>query len=145
MTTPGNVTDYEAIRAFIRDEIAPIYDVREIAYDRWNATQLITQLGEDGATCVPIGQGYASMSAPAKQFEALVLSGKIRHGGHPVLRWMAANVSVEQDAAGNIKPSKAKSADKIDGIVAAVMACNRATVATTPPPSVYDTRGVRFL
>jgi phage terminase large subunit-like protein len=145
MTTPGNVTDYEAIRAFIRDEIAPIYDVREIAYDRWNATQLITQLGEDGATCVPVGQGYASMSAPAKQFEALVLSGKIRHGGHPVLRWMASNVSVEQDAAGNIKPSKAKSTDKIDGIVAAVMACNRATVATAPPQSVYDTRGVRFL
>jgi len=136
-TTPGNITDYDQIREFIRG-LAERYRIREIAYDRWNATQLITQLQEDGANCVPVGQGYASLSAPAKEFEALVLGRRIRHGGNPVLRWMAANVAIEGDAAGNIKPSKSKSTERIDGIVSAIMACGRAVGRTADEPVTVE-------
>ncbi len=80
---------------------------------------------------VPYGQGYADMSAPAKALEALIVSGKLRHGHHPVLRWMASNASIEMDAAGNIKPSKRKSTQKIDGIIATIMALGRA-ISTAP-------------
>jgi phage terminase large subunit-like protein len=125
IATEGNVTDYDVIREHMR-ELAERFDVRCIAYDRWNATQLITQLQGDGAECVPIGQGMVSMSAPAKELEKLLLGGAIRHGGNPVLRWMASNVAIEQDAAGNIKPSKRKSTERIDGIVAACMALSEA-------------------
>ena len=82
----------------------------------------------DGFTVVPFGQGFASMTAPAKELERLLLERKLRHGGHPVLRWMASNVAVDQDPAGNLKPSKAKSTERIDGIVALVMAIGRAMV-----------------
>jgi phage terminase large subunit-like protein len=95
--------------------------------------------GEEGFEIVAFGQGYASMNAPTKKLEELVLSGKILHGGHPVLRWMAGNVSLEQDAADNWKPSKKKSRERIDGIVALIMAIDR---ATTQPSSVYDRRGI---
>ncbi|NLX25090.1 MAG: terminase large subunit, partial [Lentisphaerae bacterium] len=78
------------------------------------------------ATMVPFGQGFASMSGPTKELLNLVLSHKIRHGGNPVLRWMADNVVVQKDAAGNIKPDKEKSTEKIDGIVALIMALDRA-------------------
>lgn len=125
--TEGNITDYDYIRERIR-ELAGIYDIAEIGYDRWNATQLVTQLVEDGAQMVPVGQGFASMSAPAKAMEALIIGRRLRHDGNPVLRWMAGNVSARQDPAGNIKPDREKSADKIDGIVALVMALSRAVV-----------------
>lgn len=136
-TTPGNVCDYDAIRECIR-ELAEEFDIREIGYDRWGATQLVTQLQGDGATCVPIGQGFSSLSGPTKELEKLVLSGSLQHGGHPVLRWMAGNVAIEQDAAGNIKPSKKASTEKIDGIVALVMALDRATRNPEPQPSVWE-------
>lgn len=123
-TTPGNVCDYDVVREDIR-ELAELYDIQEIAYDRWGATQLVTQLQADGATCVPLGQGFSSLSAPTKELDKLIVSQGIRHGGHPVLRWMAGNVAIEQDAAGNIKPSKKKSTEKIDGIVALIMALDR--------------------
>jgi phage terminase large subunit-like protein len=139
-TTPGNVCDYDVIREQIRD-LAEEFEIKEIAYDRWGATQLVTQLQADGATCVPIGQGFASMSAPMKELDKLVASGDLRHGGHPVLRWMAGNVAIEQDAAGNVKPSKKKSSEKIDGIVALVMAIDRAT-RNAHAGSVYDSSEV---
>lgn len=135
-TTPGNVCDYDVIRERIR-ELSEAYEIREIAYDRWGATQLVTQLQSDGAECVPFGQGFASMSAPAKELDKLIVSHGLRHGGHPVLRWMAGNVAIEQDAAGNLKPSKKKSREKIDGIVALIMALDRATRAESGS-SVYD-------
>jgi phage terminase large subunit-like protein len=135
-TTSGNVCDYDVIREFVR-ELADEFDIREIAFDRWGATQLVTQLQGDGATCVPIGQGFASLSAPTKELEKLILSGQVRHGGHPVLRWMAGNVAVEQDPAGNVKPSKKKSTERIDGVVALVMALDRA-IRTEHATSVYD-------
>ena len=124
-TTPGNIIDYDRIRARING-LGKKFRIREIAIDRWNATQITTQLDGDGFTVFPFGQGYASMSAPMKELEKLVLGQQIRHGGNPVLRWMASNVAAQTDAAGNIKPAKDKSADRIDGIVATIMGLDRA-------------------
>jgi phage terminase large subunit-like protein len=126
--TEGDVVDYDRIRARI-NELGQAYHVKEIAIDRWNSTQLATQLAGDGFEIFGFGQGFASMSAPTKELETLILGGRIRHGGHPVLRWNASNVSVETDAAGNVKPSKKKSTEKIDGIVALIMALGRAMVS----------------
>jgi phage terminase large subunit-like protein len=142
--TEGNVCDYDAVRAKVKD-LSKIYKVREIAFDRWGAQQLVTNLKHDGHEVVAFGQGYASMSAPAKELEKLVVSHALRHTGHPVLRWCASNVMVELDAAGNIKPSKRKSKERIDGIVALTMAIGRAIVQEPPFRSVYGTRGVRRL
>src|SRR5678816_2702772 len=120
--TPGNVVDYEAVRQTLKDWAAE-FQVREIAFDPWNATDLVTRLQEqDGFLCVPMRQGFNSLSAPTKSLERLVLSKALRHDGHPVLRWCIGNVVVEMDAAGNLKPSKAKSSERIDGAVALVMA-----------------------
>jgi phage terminase large subunit-like protein len=127
--TPGEVVDYDVIRADI-NKLNEQYSIQEIAIDRWNAAQITTQLQGDGLNVAMFGQGYASMSPAAKEFEKLVIEGCLQHGGNPLLQWMAANVAIEQDAAGNIKPSKAKSTERIDGIVAAVMAVGRA--ATQP-------------
>lgn len=135
--TPGDVIDYDRIRARV-NELATRYLIREIAIDRWNATHLATQLQGDGFQVVAFGQGYASMSAPTKELEKLVLAGKIRHGGHPVLRWNAGNVVVAQDAAGNLKPDKERSGEKIDGIVALVMALGRAMLAPAPIPATIE-------
>lgn len=129
--TPGNVVDYDRVREDIR-RIADDYRVREIGYDRWNATQLVTQLQSDGAVMVPVGQGYASLSAPFKEWLGRIAAGRIRHGGNPVLRWMAANLVAEQDPAGNIKPSKARSSERIDGQAAAVTALSRLTAPHEP-------------
>lgn len=141
--TPGNVIDYGAIEAFIVG-LAEKYNIKEIAFDRWGATQISQNLTGADLTMVQMGQGYASMTAPTKEMGRLVLAGKLAHGGNPVLRWMADNVTVEQDAAGNIKPSKAKSREKIDGIVAAIMALDRAT-RHDPEESVYESRGIRTI
>lgn len=100
-----------------------------MAIDPWNATQLALQLERDHFKVIQFGQNFKDMTAPTKEWEKLVLSKKLIHGGHPVLRWMAANVAVESDAAGNIKPSKKKSNDRIDGIVAGIMGLGRALVA----------------
>lgn len=131
--TDGNVTDYDVIRRDIV-ELAKKYNIRQVGIDRWNATQLATQLQGEGISVVGFGQGYGSMSAPTKQLENLVLSEKIRHANHPVLSWMAANVAVQSDYAGNIKPSKQKSTERIDGIVSLVMALGIHATATAPPP-----------
>jgi len=119
--TPGESIDYGFIRQELMD-LSRKYQIRKLAIDRWNATQLATELIDDGLDVVAFGQGYASMSSPAKALEAAIINGEINHQGNPVLRWMASNVVAETDAAGNIKPSKAKSTERIDGIVAAVMA-----------------------
>ena len=138
--TEGNVIDYDVIREDVK-ALAERFDIKEIAIDRWNSTQLQTQLAGDGLAVVQFGQGFASMSAPTKELDRLVASGEIGHGGNPVMRWMAANVSVEQDAAGNMKPSKKKSREKIDGIVSLVMAIGRAIIRGDNLPSAYETYG----
>ena len=139
--TPGDVVDYAWIK---RDILADCEaeNVVEVAIDRWNAQQITTELLEEGLTIVPFGQGYKDMSPASKELEARVTGLRMRHGGNPVLRWMAANCMIETDPAGNIKPSKAKSTEKIDGIVALVMALGRLTVSTGPTRSVYETRGI---
>lgn len=130
--TEGNITDYDAIEETIV-ELAERYDIVEIGYDRWNATSLVTHLVEDGAAMVPFGQGYASLSEPSKQLEGRVVGAKLRHNGNPVVAWMVGNVVVRQDSAGNIKPDREQSAEKIDGIVALLMALGRATLDEGAP------------
>jgi phage terminase large subunit-like protein len=137
--TEGNVTDYDIIREDIR-ELAEQYAIQEIAYDRWNATQLVTQLQADGAAMVKMGQGFESMKAPTNELERLLLAGSLIHGGTPVLRWMVGNAAVEQDAAGNRKVSKRKSRERIDGVVALVMALARGMVATNEDSAYADHR-----
>lgn len=137
--TPGNVTDYNVIRRLISghyvkdgvveydsDNLMEKYLVKGVAYDRWNSLNLIRDLEGDGVACDPFGQGFASMSFPSKEFEKCALQGKICHGGDDILRWMMGNVSLRYDASGNIKPDKSKSGDKVDGVVAAVMAMGEA-------------------
>ncbi|MBO6270229.1 MAG: terminase large subunit [Clostridium sp.] len=135
--TEGNVVDYNFVRKTIND-LYKDYNIREIGVDRWNATQLITDLEGDGFTMIPIGMGFKDMSPGMKELYKLLLEGKIIHGGNPVLRWMAGNVVAEVDAAENIKPSKKKSTEKIDGIVALIMGLDRAIRHEKQEGSVYD-------
>ena len=123
--TEGNVIDYRAIMATL-DELAQLYDIREVAYDRWGATELIQTLQDEGLEVVPFGQGFVSMSPPTKSLMTMVLSERIRHSNNPVLRWMAGNMVVREDPAGNLKPDKSKSTEKIDGMVALIMGLDRA-------------------
>jgi len=131
--TEGNVIDYSVLKARILED-AERYDLKEIAADRWNSSQLITELTDEGIEVFPFGQGFASMSGPTKELEKMIIGGQIAHGGNPVLRWMVSNVAVKQDPAGNLKPDKSKSTDRIDGVVALVMAIGRATLAQPKKP-----------
>ena len=140
--TEGNVIDYKFIQAKIK-ELSSIYRIQEIGYDPWNATGLVNDLMEDGANMIEVRQGYASMTGPSKELEKLVTSRNLFHGGNPVLTWCAANVVVQQDPAGNLKPAKDKSTERIDGIVALVIALSRAIGGEGD--SVYETRGLLSL
>jgi len=141
--TAGNVIDYGFIVAKIA-ELRKQYVLKEIAFDRWGAAKIVQELTELGVTVVPFGQGFASMSGPSRELLHLVLAGKLHHGGNPVLRWMADNAVVKTDPAGNIKPDKSKSTNRIDGIVATVMALDRA-MRHGAGLSVYETRGLRIV
>ena len=142
-TTEGDVLHYEFIESYI-EELGKIYNIKEIAFDRWGAVQTSQNLEGMGFTVIPFGQGYKDMSPATKQFYKLLMDGKIIHGGNPVLRWMAGNVVVERDAADNIKPTKSKSPEKIDGIVATIMALDRCERHANIG-SVYDERPMLFL
>lgn len=137
--TEGNVVHYGFIEKFI-ERLGEKYNIREIVYDRWGATQMSQNLEGMGFTVVPFGQGFKDMSPPTKDLMRLTLSGQIAHGGHPVLRWMADNIVVRTDPAGNIKVDKEKSSEKIDGIVALIMALARAQFNPSGDDSVYDER-----
>lgn len=143
-TTEGNVLHYGFIEKFI-EELGQKYNIREIAFDRWNATQMVQNLEGMGFTVVPFGQGYKDMSPPSKELYKLLMEGSINHGGNPVLRWMAQNVVMRQDPAGNIKPDKEKSTEKIYGIVATIMALDRCIRNGGSGGSVYDERGIVVL
>jgi phage terminase large subunit-like protein len=138
--TSGNVIDYEAIKVALRAD-AETYDLREIAFDRWGATQMSSELIEEGFPLIQMGQGFASMSGPTKEFLRLVAGGLYRHGANPLIRWQAGNLIVRTDPAGNLKPDKSRSADKIDSIVAAVMALERAILHTAPAEDDYLAAG----
>ncbi len=139
--TEGNVIDLQAIRAMING-LAEQYKIREVAFDRWGATAVSQDLIGDGFEMVQFGQGFASMSAPTKELLRLVLAKKLQHGNHPILRWMADNLVVDTDAAANLKPNKAKSREKIDGMVAMIMGLDRALRNGGAQDSVYEERGV---
>lgn len=143
LTTEGNVVHYGFIESFI-EELGERYNIKEIAFDRWGAVQMSQNLDDLGFTVVPFGQGYKDMSPPSKELMKLVLEGKLRHGGHPVLRWCADNIFIRTDPAGNIKPDKEKSTERIDGAVALIMALDRAIrgQAGDKESSVYDERGL---
>jgi len=140
MTTEGNVVHYGFIENFI-DELGQRFYIKEIAFDRWGAVQMSQNLEGLGFTMVQFGQGYKDMSPPTKELMRLVLNQQIAHGGHPVLRWMMDNIFIKTDPAGNIKPDKEKSTEKIDGAVATIMALDRAIrCGAETAESIYDER-----
>ena len=140
-TTEGDVIHYGFIERFI-EELGKKFHIKEIAFDRWGAVQMVQNLEGLGFTVVPFGQGFKDMSPPTKRLMELVLERNVAHGGHPVLRWMMDNIFVRTDPAGNIKPDKEKSTEKIDGAVAAIMALDRAVRNGGSTGSVYDERGI---
>lgn len=145
LTTEGNVVHYGYIEEFI-DDLGKQYQIHEIAFDRWGAIQMTQNLEGMGYTVVPFGQGFKDMSPPTKELMKLTLERKIAHGGQPVLRWMADNIYIRKDPAGNIKPDKEKSSEKIDGIVATIMALDRALRNQgNDSTSIYQERGILFL
>jgi phage terminase large subunit-like protein len=142
LTTEGNVVHYGFIEQFIED-LGMKYNIKEIAFDRWGAVQMSQNLMDMGFTVVPFGQGYKDMSPPTKELMKLVLEEKLAHGAHPVLRWCVDNIFVRTDPAGNIKPDKEKSTERIDGAVALIMALDRAIRNQgSDLGSVYDERGL---
>ena len=145
-TTPGNVLDFGSIRQRIKDLTAGLTNVRQIRFDPMFATQLAQQLTEDGYKMVDISQTYRNFSEPCKEFEAALVSRRLLHGGHPVLRWMADCVELEQRSDGAVrprKPDRMQSGKRIDGIVAAIMGLSGAMLIDRP--SVYSTRGIQYV
>jgi phage terminase large subunit-like protein len=144
--TPGNIIDYAHVLSAIEQDTKD-YDIAELAFDRWGSQKITTDLQNLGfevegkKNLIQFGQGFASMAAPTKELEKMVIAGEIAHGGNPVLSWMASNTVVREDPAGNKKPDKERSTEKIDGIVALIMAISR-TMLNTETKSAYETRGV---
>ena len=144
-TTEGNVVHYGFIENFI-DELGQKFHIKEIAFDRWGAVQMSQNLEGLGFTMVQFGQGYKDMSPPTKELMKLTLEQTLSHNGHPVLRWMMDNIFIRRDPAGNIKPDKEKSTEKIDGAVAMIMALDRAIrCGCVSDESVYDLREMLIL
>ena len=142
LTTEGNVVHYGFIETFI-EQLGKKYNIREIAFDRWGAVQMVQNLEGMGFTVVPFGQGFKDMSPPTKELMKLTLEQRIAHGDQPVLRWMMDNIYIRTDPAGNIKPDKEKSTEKIDGAVATIMALDRALRnGGRGNESVYENRGL---
>ncbi len=144
--TPGNSIDYDFVKEQIKSD-AERFDIKEIPYDPYNATQIVNDLMKDGFEMLPFRQGYLTMSPAAKAFETAVLNKKIAHGNNPVMKWMIACTDVQSDPAGNIKPVKpdrGKSAKRIDGVIASIMAYSR-SMGQEDTQSVYETRGIRFV
>ena len=145
IATEGNATDFAFIEREILD-LAGRYDVREIAYDRTFAGEIVQSLQDEGLNLVQFGQGFLSMAAPTAELQRLSVSRALWHGGHPVLRWNASNVAVRQDPAGNIKPDKERSTERIDGISALVNALGRALLRNgTGGRSIYESQGIAFI
>ena len=144
IATPGEVIDHEFIFAKM-DEDARKFDVVDVAFDRWGAARVYTIMEDRGLTMVQMGQGYVSMSGPSKELERIVRQRRLHYGEQPVMRWMGHNVVVTEDPAGNIKPDKGKAREKIDGVVALVMALDRSMRHGRPKRSVYEERGIEMI
>lgn len=142
IATEGNVIDYRAIREQLEAD-RETFRIASVGYDPWNATQTALELQDQGFMMFEFRQGFASMAYPTREFFRLLEARKLLHGGHPVLKWNASNLSVQTDAAGNAKPDKARSTDRIDGAVAEIIAIGRATaVDSGTGKSVYEKRGI---
>ncbi|MEV0993429.1 terminase TerL endonuclease subunit [Nonomuraea sp. NPDC050202] len=142
--TPGNVIDNDAVLRQL-DLDAHKFRVATLGYDRWGATDVVAKAADQGLTCVPINQGVASLNHPLKTLLRLTKSKAIRHGGNPVMRWMIDNLATTSDSAGNIKPDKANSGDKIDGVSALLNALKEAMAvqeAEAPPPATAPAQAV---
>ena len=139
--TPGNVTDYNYIKAHVL-RLCEEHLVKSIGYDPYNASQLVVDLLAEGVPMEAFRQGFLSMSAPTKELERLVLDAKVRHNADPVLAWMNGNVQLARDPAGNIKIDKAKARNKVDGMVALVMAIGQYMGQQAEAGSIYDTRSL---
>ena len=126
-------------------EIAEIVDLKCVNYDRWNASQLVINLVNEGIPMSPYGQGFLSMSQPTRHLEKIVLNKELNHGGNPILRWMVSNLRMKVDASDNIKPDKAKSTEKIDGVVALIMAIGASMNSEQDDESSYNERGITFI
>jgi phage terminase large subunit-like protein len=142
--TPGNVTDFSFIEDDLRED-AKEFDVTAAAYDPWQATYLATRMQEDGLPMIEYRQTVQNMSEPMKQLEALVISGKLHHNGDTVLSWMISNVVAHLDAKDNIYPRKEFPENKIDGVVALIMALGAAIRMDEPQRDPYESRGIRTL
>ncbi|MBC7594520.1 MAG: terminase large subunit [Kineosporiaceae bacterium] len=147
--TPGNVSDYDYIRAQINRDREK-FDVRGIAYDPWNAQQLTNDLMGDNAPMVKTRQGLVTLAAPTKELQRLLLEGTearpmLRHGGNPAVRWQADNFTVAIDAAGNVKPDKGNAADKIDAIAALVNALSLVLGTEAKKVSKYETEDLAVI
>jgi len=144
--TEGNVVDFAAVeRRLVELRDLAKLRIQEVGFDPWNATQMAQNLDAEGFTMVEIRQGYRTLSEPTKELQSAAVQGTLRHGGHPVLRWMADCMTVRQDENGNVrpvKPDRQKSSKRIDGIVAAIMAMSRALVHGGEVPSCYESRGL---
>lgn len=143
--TDGNVTDYDFVRSDIVSKIAPRFLIKEIAYDRFKAMQIIQQLENEGIEMVEYAMSAVALNPPMQEVERLVGSKKLLHGGNPVLIWNALNTAVRHDSNANMRPDKGKSRDRIDGFVALLMALGRVIVAKEKKHSVYRKRGLRSL
>ncbi len=145
--TPGNTIDYTFIIAQIQKDMTD-YHIRELAFDRWGSQKITGDLQDLGfeiegkRSLIQFGQGFASMSPPTKEVETMVLKGNLAHGGNPVLAWNVSNVAIKTDAAGNVKPDKEKSIERIDGAVAMIMGVGRAMLRGGLLKSVYEDHGI---
>ena len=117
--TPGNAVDQVVIRKDI-NRIAREYLLKELGFDPWNASKLAQELDEDGVRIVPMRAGFKDQSEATQDLGALVTGRKLTHGGHPILRWNAANMVVRQNGDGNLAPDKSKITERIDGISALI-------------------------
>jgi len=143
--TEGDAVDYGVVRAAIVED-AQLFDLRSVNVDRlFQGYQLSQELADEGLQVFGMGQGFLSMAAPMKEFERRLLEKRLHHGANPVLRFMADSVVVRGDPAGNLKPDKAKSQARIDGIVALVMALDRSMRREKPKRSVYEDRGLEIV
>lgn len=139
--TPGNVTDYDYI---IRDiaELGELYDITAMAYDPWNSSSIVPKLVEQGVNMQPFTQTISNYAMPTKEFERIVGLGIVDHYDNPVARWMLSNVVIREDVNGNRRPDKKKSSEKIDGIVAAIMALGQSMSDKVTEQHIYERRGI---
>ena len=146
IATPGAANDLRLVGRIGQDLLDSMerFRVPMTAFDPWRATQLRQDLAELGHTVVEVPQGFRHFTEPMKELEALVVSGKLRHDGSPVLTWMMANTIARIDGKDNIQPGKEFPENKIDGVVSAIMALGMA-LRNEDQPSPYKDRGVVFV